>query len=730
VANLNRLTRQYQNHRPRRTAPLAILFLIVIMALTSTAYATDLPEGVPTSYQLAAENDLFQLYMDYTTLAFKLLDKRSGYLWHSGIDEPLEDDRLNRSWRAFAQSGISIEYFDERAINERISIANTEHTLEVTPIEQGVSAQISFQEYGITVGVVVQLEPDGVRVEIPFASIHEENPSFRLSQVYVYPFLGATRGGSVPGYMLLPDGIGSLIRFADSTSAQTMLYSRYYGPDLGIIGIQPYDWRINTPYPISFPIFGMIHGEGENAFISVVEQGAAYGELQVHPSGIITNFNFLYNTFIYNETYFQATNRSGAGITTVQRQPNNFDTVIHYRFLTGEEANYVGMAHSYQRYLLDNSLLQQYSDSNPNIGIRLEFLAGDKERVLFWDRFIAMTTIDQMSTILNELNIPNTDVIYYGWQPLGASTMPPTSLALEAALGSLDDLNSLAENITANGGHFSLYLEPQVALWGEGGYSPRNDLAMAITNINQEGYSRHYNHYFTSSVLQQRYSALASDIASQENVGLALDTIGSTLYSDFRESPAFNRESAIDAYQTLLADSPVRLSFYRPNDYLFGVTQAYYDMPLGDNGYIYTSETVPFLPIVLAGYIPYYGGALNFSSNRQDDLLHHVEYGIYPSYFLTQQPTSDMLNTRSAWIYTSSYDQWGAEVQSTYQWMNSLLAPVRGQTIIAHTMLAEGVYATTYANDHQIIVNYTDASFVYGELTIEARDASLLEHGR
>src|SRR5690606_17445152 len=132
-----------------------------------------------------------------------------------------------------------------------------------------------------------------------------------------------------------------------------------------------------------------------------------------------------------------------------------------------------------------------------------------------------------------------------------------------------------------------------------------------------------------------------------------------------------NREMAIEAYQALLADAPTRLGFYRPNAYMLGFAAAYYDMPLGDNGYIYTTEPVPFLPAVLAGYVPSYGSALNFSSNRQDDLLRHLEYGIYPSYFVTHEVTANMINTRSAWIYTSSYTQWGDEIRRTYDWMNN-----------------------------------------------------------
>src|SRR5690606_35987931 len=105
--------------------------------------------------------------------------------------------------------------------------------------------------------------------------------------------------------------------------------------------------------------------------------------------------NFVYNAFIYNQTYFQATNRSGAGVTTVQRQTNHFDAVIHYRFLTDDSADYVGMAHSYQQYLLEKGLLRHNEDANPNIGIRLEFLGGDKEPILACDSFVPMTTIAQ-----------------------------------------------------------------------------------------------------------------------------------------------------------------------------------------------------------------------------------------------------------------------------------------------------------------------------------------------
>lgn len=712
-----------------RVGFLTMLVVLAATLLVPRPLQADGPSDIPPSYQVMGENERFRLYVDPTTLAFKLLDKRSGYLWHSGVDELQEGDRLNRAWHAFARSGLSIEYLDAKAVSKRVAIANSEHTLEVTPIAQGVAAQVTFREYGITVGMRLQLEDEGVRVEVPFATIREDNPAaYRLGLVYLYPFLGATRGSKTPGYMVLPDGTGSLIHFADSTRARNMFYGRYYGPDLGMIGALPFDPEINRPYPLSFPVFGMVHGEGQNAFLTVIEKGAAYGELIVHPAGILTNFNFLHNAFIYNESYFQATNRAGAGVTIVQSRPNAFDVVVHYRFLTGPDADYVGMARSYRQYLLEKGLLRRQIEDGANIGIRLEFLGGDKEKVLLWHRFIPMTTLAQMAAILADLGVSQPEVIFYGWQPLGASSMPPTGLALEKALGDRDELHKLVETVKTAGGHFALYLNPQAALPDEGGYSPRNDLALAITNRELRSANRNQVYFlFSLTALERRFRPLAEDVATQLGAGLALDGIGWTLYGDFRKSRPLNREETISAYQALLAASPAALGFYRPNDYLWGLARAYYDMPLGDSGYIYTTETVPFLPIVLVGYLPCYGPALNFSPDLNGDILRQIDFGLYPSYFLTHEVTARMLNTRSNWIYTSSYAQWGETVRQTYERMNARLGPVRGQPIIARQRLAEGVFATTYANGRQIVVNYTDRPFALAGLVVPPREAILTE---
>ncbi|MBK8021534.1 MAG: hypothetical protein IPK19_08915 [Chloroflexi bacterium] len=110
MPNINLLAAQHAAHGRDRAAFLLMFLLLAILVLPAGTAEADTvrAQEVPASYEMIAENDAFQLYVDSSTLAFKLLDKRSNYLWHSGIDEPIEGDRLNTSWRAFAQSGISI----------------------------------------------------------------------------------------------------------------------------------------------------------------------------------------------------------------------------------------------------------------------------------------------------------------------------------------------------------------------------------------------------------------------------------------------------------------------------------------------------------------------------------------------------------------------------------------------------------------------------------------------
>jgi hypothetical protein len=685
-------------------------------------------QTIPEGYELLAQNDTFDFYAHPETLAFKVVDKRSGYVWHSNFDEVTEADKLNRTWTAFAQSGVSLDLMYDNATTDRLSLSRDSHSMDFDRLSNGFRATVSFPLYGLGFTLTVTLEADGVKVELPAESIIESMPDdYKFETIHLYPFFGATKGNTVPGYLFIPDGSGSLIRYADSTKASSMYYGRYYGNDLGMTSTSLYDYYVNPAYALSLPVLGAVHGVHQHAYLLVVESGAPYARLRAHPAGIITQFNFIYNSFIYNESFFQATNRAGAGVTAIQKETNAFDIVMHYRFLTDRDADYVGMANSYRDYLIDQGQLSDRTRDEDPMGIRLEFLAGEKKRFLFWDVSVPMTTFKQMETILNDLNtnqVRGIQAVLYGWQKLGASATAPTKLSVEPQLGSLKSLALINQTLIEKAGSLQLYLDPQSALKGAGGYSMRSDLAMSITNKNLMGYNRtKVNYFYNLPQVTKRLVGFSSSLSALPQVELALDVIGNTLYSDFKSGNFLNREEAITAYTEAFERVDRPMSFYMPNDYALAYTTNYYDAPISNSGYLYTSDSVPFLSIVLTGFVNMYSTPLNFSSDLRFERLRLVDYQLYPSFMVTHHPTSRILLTYSNWIYSSQYSQWSDEIQETYTWMANRMEPIKGATVTSRWIPQTGISVTTFSNGRTLIVNYTMQPYSLGTITVPARDA-------
>ncbi len=682
---------------------------------------------IPDTYQKVGENETFVLYANPETIAFKLVDKRSAYVWHSNLDEVTEEDDLNKKWTAFAQSGISIDYITKKATTSRLDITKDNPNISFNVLPNGFSAKVNYALYGLGYTVSVTLEDNGVHIEIPNETLVQSmSEEYRIDTIHVYPFFGATILDKVPGYFFIPDGSGALLRFQKETRANSMFYGRYYGNDLGMFSENTYYDSIIPAYDLSLPIYGMVHGIDQHAYTVIIDKGSAYGRLRLHPAGVTTQFNFLYNSFIYNEAYFQATNRSGAGVDAIQKKTNEFDVSMHYRFLDADQSNYVGMAKDYQSYLVDKGELTQSVQVDDHIGIRLEFLGGEKKKFLFWDIPLTMTTLAQMKEILADLKLNgvfNPEVIYYGWQPLGASKMIPTSFKLESKLGSVASLKSLISEVEADKGSFSLYVNPQVAYRNASGYSTRTDLAMSITNKNLLSNDRNkVNYLFNLKNITKRLEGL-DQMKGLDSIEFALGTMGYTLYSDFKTSQFLNRENAITAYRDVWEKMNHRLSFYSPNDYALKYARNIYDVPVTNSGYVYASDTVPFLQIALSGKINMYSTALNFSSDILFERLRLVDFNVYPSFYLTHDATSKILDTSSNWIYSSAYAQWDDSIASTYMWMDHILSQVKGASILKRQIPQEGISVITYSNSKTIVVNYTSNDIFYEGHQVKAFDA-------
>jgi hypothetical protein len=176
-----------------------------------------------------------------------------------------------------------------------------------------------------------------------------------------------------------------------------------------------------------------------------------------------------------------------------------------------------------------------------------------------------------------------------------------------------------------------------------------------------------------------------------------------------------------------LSENTESVILYSPNDYMLEYADRVLNVPMHSSLYVYTSETVPFVQMVLKGYVDYFAPYANFFANSKEELLRMVEYGAYPSYYLTHESSYKLKFTNSDDIYTSAYKDWKEDIIATYQTMNGALKAVRDATIEDRIVPAPGVVKVVYSNGKAIVVNYTGADFDDNGTTVPAKGFKVIE---
>ncbi|WP_096155660.1 DUF5696 domain-containing protein [Bacillus sp. FJAT-45066] len=693
------------------------------------------PIEVETSmdgFEQVAQNSTLALYVHPDSLALKIMDQRTGYVWNSGLEED-GDYRLNTRWRNMANSAVTITYVDDKNKEASEDLISNNIKPNMQFIENGFTADIEYKNAGIAFQLQVTLEEDSIVVYVPEEKLTEDG-KVKLVSMRLYPFLGAVESKTIDGYMFIPDGSGALMRFGERTSANSPYQAFVYGKDEGYSQVvsDPNN-DISPPEKISMPVFGLVHGAKQHGLFTIIESGSFNSELVAYPAGVSTDFNWIYSEYHYRYQYFQPTSRSMSGYRTYQNERNQFDIQQRIAFLADEDADYVGMAKYYQDYLVESGKLAKNED---RADVRLEFLGGEVKKGLIWDTIVEMTSINDLPTYIDKLQQQNVDkmnVVYRGWSKGGLTGTLPKKFPIEKKLGSTSDFEDAINTLEGKEIDLSFYTDYTKAFRGASGYSGSTDVARKINGETMQ-FKRYDRDYYLLSPSVSLEMA-QNDMKEYEKLGIsniAIDLTASMLFSDFNSRRTTNRSDNVTVYtemHQLLSEELGPLSLYKPNDYLWSETGRYYDIPMYSSNYSFVTDTVPFLQIVLKGYVPYYAPFSNFHFNRDEEVLRMIEYGANPSFYLTTEPSHLLMNTPSRDLYTSQFSVWESEIVRQYELVQESLGQVEGATIESRYVHQKGVVEVTYSNGVSIIVNYTDQPFVTEGVQVEASGFQVMNKG-
>ena len=716
---------------------LFVLLLGFVPALAHTgrtAYAA--AEPVPTytdwkeTHKKIAENTTYNLYLCEDDLSIVVEDKKTGAFMESSPS--YDDGANNKTWKAYLSSALVLTYIQGNTDTKQADLVKDKVNKTITYTSNGFEAEIYWTKYKFGMTLKVELTENGVVATVPDESIKEDSDTY-IGTISIYPCMGVSYLDEKEGYMFIPDGNGALIYLDNKENRYNAGYSgMVYGDDIGFTEstVANLLWNryemLNDQNLVLAPVYGIAHTDDQIAYLAVIEDGAERATIEAQPNGVNVQYNRAYAKFIMRKRYTQPTsnNSTSGSFHLVEEDRTHSDLTVRFLMLSGEDANYCGMANAYREYLLDNGSLTVQEDNSYRT--RVDFLGTEREEFLIGTKSVVMTTVEDIQEIYADLEsagVTDLFTVYKGWQKGGLYNIPITGYKADSKIGGTKALTELIQSAEEKGISFHLYNEALRINPDE-----QNATFNVVKKVNKKRYeeSTHKDVYGTfvyltparSNVLLDKFAA---SYTKQGVKNLALAGITNNLFSYSYSNVQYSRVQCAETYSEAVAraDETLKLAMEQPFAYLWKNTESFLDMPVYMSNFLYEDESVPFLSIVLKGIMPVYSDYVNFEANKEEFFLKLVETGSYPSFYITKESAAELIYTNSSDIYSSQYDVYREEIVEYSELLSEVQEAVAGAVITGHEILENNVRIVTYSNGVQIYLNYSSAAQTVNGVSID-----------
>jgi hypothetical protein len=261
------------------------------------------------------------------------------------------------------------------------------------------------------------------------------------------------------------------------------------------------DFNNSSRYRASMPIYGIKNNN--NAFLAAITEGAEQCGITAYPSGYVVNLNHMNFDMFYRYHYdINMSNISvdgasqGKVVSRAQEQLNRIDKEIRFFMLSDNQANYSSMANKYRNYMLDHNLIKDAIKDNDKMPLSLNMFMGITQKQMIFEKFIKMTTFDNVTEILKDLSsnsVNNVNMVLRGWNK-GGYYKNPIYWPPASQLGGTNGLKKLDAYVADQSG-VNVFLENNFiyANKDNGGFSARNDVVLdggkiPVTTYNKKWY--------------------------------------------------------------------------------------------------------------------------------------------------------------------------------------------------------------------------------------------------
>lgn len=665
------------------------------------------------------QRDFVNNYYKYTYAEMTDADKETYKKLYPSIEELETIYVVNDNLTARVTNNM-LQVYTILGIDESVKTAEREKLGEIA-----AGSKPAF----FRIPVRYRLSGGDLLVSVDVSSI-EETEDYFITKVELLKCFGAAKPTD-EGYLFVPDGSGSIIENNIISNAMNKMDVPFYGQDQAVALLEGTSIAIKN----TFPVFGI--RSGDHAVFGIVENGAAVGGMSAQVNSASITYNLAYPYFIYHVV-------DNFGIQGVlldyYKNTADVDYTVRYHFLNGDEASYSGMAAYYQQYLVQTGALERQEAQDTSWGLDVELLGSMKKTVneigIPIDVDYAVTTFEQaqeIMDILHENGISDVDVIYSGLVNGGMEQKALKKVKIEKGLGGLKGYQKLDSSLTSQGDTLYAGMNPLEiyekgnGVWGTEDVSKYLTKSSVLVGITSDDTNRVSNFSSVAWLVNpHRWETMTTgflkDFAKVGSQKLYLESVGAYLNGNYSAKEGVTRQTAQYLTRQMLSqitEAGYELKLDVGNDYVLPYANSLVNVPTSSSHQRVESYSVPFVGMVLKGYIPFTCSSINQSANADKALLEAIESGAGLNYLLIYDNQLNLIDTNYEDLFSVNYTTQIERILEDYKNLNAKIGHLQNARIVGHEHLTEDVNCVTYEDGTKIYVNYGNESSRVPEGTVE-----------
>ena len=239
-------------------------------------------------------------------------------------------------------------------------------------------------------------------------------------------------------------------------------------------------------------------------------------------------------------------------------------------------------------------------------------------------------------------------------------------------------------------------------------------------------------HYLKPNTYKNTFMTVKELMDTVKIENLAFSDLGSLMYGSYQSKDMNFKSQTVKYFNELMAEygNEYNYLFSNPNDYAISYATVITDVPYSATEYSIFKYSVPFYQLVMSGYVDYSGESINMSDEYTFDYykMKSIETLSNLSMTWTYERTTDLIETEYNYLYSTYYNNWYDKTISLYEELMNL--NIYNSKLVNHEYIYNtDIIKTTYSNGTEIILNYSNADYIYNGVTINANNYKVVKEG-